>query len=50
MDVVNEVSPSSPERMKEMMQPGPDGPIYMVDLLAGDRRASHRGASGSTQH
>ena len=33
MDVVNEVSPSSPERMKEMMQPGPDGPIYMVNLL-----------------
>ena len=33
MDVVNEVMPTSPERIDEMMQPGPDGPIYMVNLL-----------------
>ncbi|MXZ15167.1 MAG: DUF1330 domain-containing protein [Acidimicrobiales bacterium] len=33
MEVVNEVLPTSPERIEEMMQPGPDGPIYMVNLL-----------------
>lgn len=33
MKVVNEVMPASPERIDEMMQPGPDGPIYMVNLL-----------------
>ncbi|MDE0136831.1 DUF1330 domain-containing protein [Candidatus Poriferisodalis multihospitum] len=33
MEVVNEVLPTSPERIDEMMQPGPDGPIYMVNLL-----------------
>ena len=33
MEVVNEVMPTSRERIDEMMQPGPDGPIYMVNLL-----------------
>lgn len=33
MDYKNEVVPSDPERIKEMMQPGPDGPIFMVNLL-----------------
>lgn len=33
MIVENEVMPTAPERMKEMMQPGPEGPIYMVNLL-----------------
>jgi len=33
MEVVNEVMPTSQERIDEMMQPGPDGPIYMVNLL-----------------
>ncbi|WP_420623559.1 DUF1330 domain-containing protein [Candidatus Poriferisodalis sp.] len=33
MEVVNEVMPTSPGRIDEMMQPGPDGPIYMVNLL-----------------
>lgn len=33
MEVVNEVMPTSRERIEEMMQPGPDGPIYMVNLL-----------------
>ncbi|MCY3607410.1 MAG: DUF1330 domain-containing protein [Acidimicrobiaceae bacterium] len=33
MEVVNEVLPTSPERIEEMMEPGPDGPIYMVNLL-----------------
>jgi len=33
MEVVNEVLPTSPERVKAMMEPGPNGPIYMVNLL-----------------
>ena len=33
MKVVNELTPTSPEQMKEMMNEGPDGPIYMVNLL-----------------
>ena len=33
MEVVNEVMPTTRERIDEMMQPGPDGPIYMVNLL-----------------
>ncbi len=33
MNVTNEVLPTSKERIDEMMQPGPDGPISMVNLL-----------------
>ena len=33
MQVVNEMMPTDPDRFEEMMQPGPDGPIYMVNLL-----------------
>jgi len=33
MDVTNEVMPTSRERITEMMAPGPDGPIFMVNLL-----------------
>ncbi len=31
--MTNEVMPTSQERIAEMMAPGPDGPIYMVNLL-----------------
>ena len=41
MDVTNEVMPTSPERIDEMMQPGPDGPIYMVNLLKFRERAEY---------
>lgn len=41
MEVVNEVLPTSPERIDEMMQPGPDGPIYMVNLLKFKDRAQY---------
>ncbi|GJM37963.1 MAG: DUF1330 domain-containing protein [Acidimicrobiales bacterium] len=33
MEVVNEVMPTSPERVEQMLEPGPDGPIFMVNLL-----------------
>lgn len=41
MKVVNEVMPTSRERVEEMMQPGPDGPIYMVNLLKFKDRADY---------
>lgn len=41
MEVVNEVMPTSPERIAEMMQPGPDGPIHMVNLLRFKDRAAY---------
>ena len=41
MDVTNEVMPASRERIEEMMQPGPEGPIYMVNLLKFKDRAEY---------
>ena len=41
MDVQNEVGPTSPERIAEMMQPGPDGPVHMVNLLRFRERAEY---------
>lgn len=41
MEVVNEVMPTDAERITEMMQPGPDGPIYMVNLLRFKERAEY---------
>ena len=33
MQVVNEVVPSDPKQMQGMMEPGPKGPIFMINLL-----------------
>ena len=33
MEVINEVLPTNAERVEQMMQPGPDSPIYMINLL-----------------
>jgi len=41
MKVINEVSPTRPEQMKEMAEEGPDGPIYMVNLLKFKERAEY---------
>ncbi len=41
MKVVNEVVPSTAERLEEMMQPGPEVPIYMVNLLKFKDRAEY---------
>ncbi|MEM9033673.1 MAG: DUF1330 domain-containing protein [Actinomycetota bacterium] len=40
MEVVNEVE-VSPERLPQMLEPGPDGPIYMVNLLKFRERAEY---------
>lgn len=41
MDVTNEVMPTNRERIDQMMEPGPDGPIYMVNLLKFKERAEY---------
>ena len=33
MQFTNEVTPSDPKQIEEMMAEGPEGPIYMVNLL-----------------
>lgn len=33
MEVINEVMPSDPNHIRKMMEKGPDGPIFMVNLL-----------------
>jgi len=41
MEVENEVMPGSPDRMKEMMEEGPEGPIYMINLLKFKEKAEY---------
>ena len=41
MDVVNEVVPTSGARLREMQEPGPDGPIFMVNLLSFKEKAAY---------
>jgi uncharacterized protein (DUF1330 family) len=41
MRVENEVMPTDPERIKEMMAEGPEGPIYMLNLLKFKPRAEY---------
>ncbi len=33
MEVINEVTPSDPAQIQAMMEKGPNGPIFMVNLL-----------------
>lgn len=33
MKVINEVAPANPNQIQEMMETGPDGPVFMVNLL-----------------
>ncbi|MBI1262894.1 MAG: DUF1330 domain-containing protein [Rhizobiales bacterium] len=42
MQVVNEVTTTDPERIKQMLQPGPDAPIYMVNLLKFKEKAEYK--------
>jgi hypothetical protein len=42
MQVENEVFPKDPERIRQMMEPGPDKPIYMVNLLKFKEKAEYK--------
>jgi uncharacterized protein (DUF1330 family) len=41
MHITNEVIPTDPEQLAELTRPGPDGPIYMVNLLKFKARAEY---------
>ena len=41
MQVINDVWPATAEQMEAMAAPGPDGPIYMVNLLKFRDRAAY---------
>lgn len=41
MEVVNEVFPSDPGHLAKLMEKGPDGPIFMVNLLKFKDRAEY---------
>ena len=42
MQVKNQLYPSSPEQMASMLEPGPEGPIIMVNLLKFRDRAVYK--------
>ena len=33
MEVINELGPSDPKQIEEVLQPGPEGPVCLVNLL-----------------
>ena len=41
MEVINQVYPSEPEQMEKMLEPGPEGPIVMVNLLKFKEKAEY---------
>ena len=41
MEVINEVFPSDPEQMAQMAEKGPEGPIFMVNLLKFKEKAEY---------
>lgn len=41
MDVTNEVFPTDPRQLQTLMEKGPDGPIFMVNLLKFKERAAY---------
>lgn len=41
MQVINELVPTDPARIEQLMQQGPNGPIYMVNLLKFKERAAY---------
>ncbi len=41
MQVFNELLPTDPVRLKQLMEPGPEGPIFMINLLKFKERAEY---------
>lgn len=42
MQVTNEVMPTNPEHIQKMLEPGPDKPIFMVNLLKFKDKAQYK--------
>ena len=47
MRVVNEIDPGAPEQFAELQEPGPDGPIFMLNLLKFKENAEYPDGSDS---
>ena len=47
MQVINEVFPTDPAVVQELMKPGPDGPIFMVNLLKFKEKAEYEDGRAS---
>lgn len=47
MQVTNEVFPTDPAVVQELMKPGPDGPIFMVNLLKFKEKAEYEDGRAS---
>ena len=41
MEVVNEIMPKDPARIQQMLEKGPEGPIFMVNLLKFKDKAAY---------
>lgn len=41
MDVTNEVIPTDPARLQQMMEKGPNGPVFMINLLKFKDKAAY---------
>jgi hypothetical protein len=48
MRVENEVLPKDPERIRQMLEPGPDKPIFMVNLLKFKDKAEYKDGRPTT--
>ncbi len=48
MRVDNEVLPKDPERIRQMLEPGPDKPIFMVNLLKFKDKAEYKDGRATT--
>lgn len=47
MQVTNELFPTDPAVVQELMKPGPDGPIFMVNLLKFKEKAEYEDGRAS---
>jgi len=48
MIVHNEVLPNDPKRIQQMLEPGPTGPIFMVNLLKFKEKAEYKDGRATT--
>ena len=48
MEVINEVFPSDPAQMSKLLEKGPDGPIFMVNLLKFREKAEYEDGRETT--
>ncbi len=48
MNIVNEMFPSDPAHIRRMMEPGPEGPVFMVNLLKFKERAVYEDGRETT--